>query len=172
MSADPSKGASVGVGVAPRQKGKWICKCGHVNQRTASPTCKGCGERTKPKKRRPKHSEVLRGDSYPIFVEAAQLIHGVTDESCCACGKPRPQERRWDRDHGHRKGQADYGRPRGLLCAGNQGCNVLLLPWVTAPVARAIAVTKLAALESDASRWDNLAAYLERVEAHYQEQTQ
>lgn len=110
----------------------------------------------------PKHKEVLRGDSYSLFVKAAREIHGVADESCCVCGKPRSQTRHHDRDHDHRT-----GLPRGLACPGNAGCNVLMLPWVSAPTAVGIWVAKQFAGEPDAERWRLIAAYLERVEAHY-----
>jgi hypothetical protein len=110
----------------------------------------------------PKHARTLRDDPYELFNQSARDIHGVCDESCCACGKPRKQERHHDRDHDH-----TTGLRRGLLCAGDTGCNVLLPKWVTAPVARAIADAKLAAGEPDALRWDGLAGYLERVEAYY-----
>lgn len=121
----------------------------------------GC-EGRRPKKRMQRHKEVLRGDTYPLFVQAARDIHGVTDESCCACGKPRSQERHHDRDHDH-----ITGKPRGLLCPGDRGCNVLLVPWVTAATARGIAEAKRLAGEQDAERWDWLAGYLERVEVYY-----
>lgn len=141
----------------------WTCrKCKHRNERTSSRKCQGCGELTKPKTRRAAHKEALRGDTYPLFVQIARDVHGVTDESCCVCGKPRSQERRHDRDHDHRTGQA-----RGLACPGNQGCNVLMLPWITAPTAYAIYVAKKGNGESDAERWRLIAAYLRRVEKHY-----
>lgn len=148
-----------------RKKPKtWLCgKCGHTNEvRTSSRKCAGCGELTKRKTRRPKHSEVLRGDTYPLFVQAAREIHGVTDESCCVCGKPRSQGRRHDRDHDHRT-----GKPRGLACPGNSGCNMLMLPWVTAATAWGIYKAKAQAGEPDAERWRLIAWYLERVEAWY-----
>jgi hypothetical protein len=89
-------------------------------------------------------------------------IHGITDESCGVCEKPRSQERHHDRDHDHLT-----GLPRGLACGGNRGCNVLMLPWITGTVARAIADAKRAAREPDAERWSMIAAYLERVEKWY-----
>ena len=142
---------------------RWSCrKCGHLNE-PAHRNCRGEGcDGQRRKKRRPKHAEVLRGDTYPVFVRAAEEIHGVTDESCCVCGKPRSQERRHDRDHDHLT-----GNPRGLACPGNQGCNVLMLPWVTAATASGIYLAKMEAGEPDAERWRLIAWYLERVEAFY-----
>ncbi len=67
-----------------------------------------------------------------------------------------------DRDHDHRT-----GLPRGLACGGNQGCNVLMLPWVTASTASAIAAAKTFASEPDAERWKAIARYLKRVERFY-----
>jgi len=122
---------------------------------------------TLPRPRRQLHAATLEDDSYTVYVEASREIHGVTDESCCACGKPRSPGRKHDRDHGHRKGQNDYGKPRGIVCGGNQGCNVLMLPWVTAATARGISKAKFAADEPDAVRWGLIAAYLARVETFY-----
>ena len=123
----------------------WTCrKCGYRNVRTSSRRCGGCHEQTKPKPRVPKHARTLRDDSYAAYVEVAREIHGVTDESCCVCGKPRSQERRHDRDHDH-----VTGLPRGLACAGNSGCNALMPRQLTVERARLIA------------------DYLERVEAYY-----
>jgi len=147
----------------------WLCRlCRTRNIRTASRKCQACGKATKPKKRTPKHAETLRDDSYAVYVHAARDIHGVSDESCCVCGKPRTQDRRHDRDHGHLKGSADYGRPRGLACGGNRGCNVLMLPWVTADTAAGIYAAKKGAGEPDAHRWHLIAQYLHRVQAYYQ----
>lgn len=144
---------------------RWACpRCGHFNE-PAHRNCRGEGcEGKRRKKRRPRNSEVLRGDTYSLFMQAAEQIHGVTDESCCVCGKPRSQERRHDRDHDHRT-----GKPRGLACPGNTGCNMLMLPWVTASVARAIAKTKGRLGEPDAERWRMIADYLGRVDAFYAE---
>lgn len=134
----------------------WSCVCGERWPRTKQ-LCT-CGKR-RPKRRVPKHARTLRDDSYAHYVQVNRDIHGVTDESCGVCGKPRSQERHHDRDHDH-----TTGLPRGLACGGNAGCNVLMLPWITADVAYAIA-TKVA--EPAASRWRLIAAYLERVEAYY-----
>jgi hypothetical protein len=108
-----------------------------------------------------RHKLILR-DGYAPFVRAAVEIHGVTDESCCVCGKPRTQERRHDRDHDHVTGAA-----RGLACPGDNGCNVLMAKWVSAATACGIYEAKLAAGESDAERWRLIAAYLFRVERFY-----
>ena len=142
---------------------RWSCpRCGHFNE-PAHVNCRGEGcDGKRRKKRRARHAEVLRGDTYHLFVQAAREIHGVTDESCCVCGKPRSQERRHDRDHDHRTGQA-----RGLACPGNTGCNVLMLPWITAATAHGIAKAKRAAGEPDAERWELIEAYLFRVERWY-----
>jgi Recombination endonuclease VII len=137
----------------------WSCPCGTRNERIKQ-RCQ-CGRR-RPKARVAKHAHTLRDDGYAVYVEVNTLIHGVTYESCGVCGKPRAQERRHDRDHDHRT-----GKPRGLACPGNQGCNVLMLPWVTAATADGIYQAKYEAAEPDAARWLLIAAYLERVEAHY-----
>jgi hypothetical protein len=136
--------------------------CSHRNDRTGGRRkCAECGALL-PKRRVPKHAATLRDDSYKVYVQAAREIHGVNDESCCVCGKPRSQERRHDRDHDHRT-----GLPRGLACPGNQGCNVLMLPWVTAAVAHGIAAAKHREHEPDAEHWSWIALYLDRVKAFY-----
>lgn len=140
------------------------CPCGTRNDRIGGRTkCVNC-DRPLRKLPQQKHKAVLR-EGYAPFVEAATTIHGVTDESCCnyACAKPRTLERRNDRDHDHRTGEA-----RGLLCPGDNGCNVLLAKWITAATARGIADAKLASGEPDAARWDGLAGYLMRVQLHYE----
>ncbi len=119
----------------------WTCPCGQRWPRTKQ-LCT-CGKR-RPKRRVPVHARTLRDDSYTVYEQIARDVHGVTDESCCVCGKPRSQERRHDRDHDH-----VTGLPRGLACAGNSGCNALMPRQLTLPRARLIV------------------AYLERVEAHY-----
>jgi hypothetical protein len=81
-----------------------------------------------------------------VYVQTSKEIHGVSDESCCICGKPRSQARRHDRDHDH-----VTGKPRGLACPGNKGCNALMPRWMTADRAQAIA------------------DYLRRVKSHYAE---
>ena len=95
--------------------------------------CSACGKAA-PKARVPKHAQTLRDDSYEVYKAVNETIHGVTDESCGVCGKPRSQERRHDRDHDHKT-----GKPRGLACGGNQGCNASMPHWMTAERARLIA---------------------------------
>lgn len=119
----------------------WSCSCGERWPRTKQ-LCT-CGKR-RPKKRVPAHARTLRDDPYAVYVAVAEAIHGVTDESCCVCGKPCSQERRHNRDHDHLT-----GKPRGLACAGNRGCNALMPSWLTA------------------ERAELIAAYLRRVEVFY-----
>lgn len=123
----------------------WTCRyCKGKNVRTPSRKCAICGRASKPARRVPAHARTLRDDSYTTYVEVNAAIHGVSDESCGVCGKPRGQGRRHDRDHDHLT-----GKPRGLACGGNQGCNALMPRWLTLDRARAIV------------------AYLERVEVFY-----
>lgn len=165
--------------MSARAQRPWVCrKCGHRNER-GHVKCRGersavigtvgteaCDAR-RPKRPVRAHQRALTDNTYAHFVQVAADIHGVTDESCCVCGKPRSQDRHHDRDHDHRTGRA-----RGLACGGNQGCNVLMLPWITASVARAIAQAKALHEEPDALRWIMIAEYLERVEQHYAEQSE
>ncbi len=141
---------------------KWVlCSCGTRNDRAGGRRkCVSCA---KPLRKLPqqRHKLILR-EGYEPFLKAAREIHGVTDESCCACSKPRTQERHHDRDHDH-----TTGLPRGLLCPGDNGCNVLIAKWVTATTAAGIYAAKLGALEPDAQRWRLIAAYLRRCEDHY-----
>ena len=95
-----------------------LCKCGTRNDRIGGRTkCVNpdCGK-TLRKLPQARHKAILL-EGYAPFVRAAREIHGVTDESCCVCGKPRTQERRHDRDHDHVTGAA-----RGLACPGDSGC--------------------------------------------------
>ena len=138
----------------------WMCSgCGQRNERIKQ-RCQ-CG-RKRPKKRVARHAQTLRDHPYAYYVQVNREIHGVTDESCGVCGKPRSQERHHDRDHDHKT-----GKPRGLACGGNRGCNVLMLPWITSAVALVIATE---VDEPAASRWRLIGAYLERVEAYYESQ--
>jgi hypothetical protein len=68
-------------------------------------------------------------------VEIAKTIHGVEDESCCVCGRPRSLERRHDRDHDHLKGSVSFGKPRGLACVS---CNRIMVRELTLERAEAI----------------------------------
>jgi Recombination endonuclease VII len=140
-----------------------LCRaCGHRNDRTGGRRkCASCASPL-PKRKVARHAATLRDDSYAVYCKANEEIHGVADESCGVCGKPRSQERRHDRDHDHLT-----GKPRGLACGGNRGCNVLMLPWISAATAHGIAKAKRAAGEPDAERWRMIEAYLFRVERFY-----
>ncbi len=117
----------------------WSCTCGTRNERIKQ-KCERC-RRARPKRRVPAHAHTLRDDDYARYLEVAALIHGVTDEACCVCLKPRAQERRHDRDHDHAT-----GHPRGLACVY---CNKHMPRGLTLDLARLVV------------------AYLERVEAYY-----
>ena len=151
----------------------WTCPCGTRNERVKQKCANEECSRRRPKKRVPVHARTLRDNTYEDYAVVNTVVHGRAfggewDGHCCGvCGKPPSQDRRHDRDHGHRRGSVDYGRMRGLACPGDLGCNVLMLPWVTAATAAGIAEAKYVAGESDAERWELIAAYLERVEAHY-----
>jgi len=151
----------------------WLCGCGtrneRIKQKCSNPDC----DRRRPKKRVARHAQALRDGSYEHFREVNETIHGPAfggewDADCCGvCGKHPSQERHNDRDHGHRRGDPAYGKARGLACGGDTGCNVLMVPWVTAAAAYGIAVMKQAADEPDAERWVLIARYLRRVEDYY-----
>ena len=97
--------------MARKARPYWSCrKCKYRNER-AKRKCLFCGA-AKPKKHVPKHARTLRDDGYEHYVEVAEVLHGVTDERCCVCGRPKSEERRHDRDHDHRT-----GHPRGLVCS-------------------------------------------------------
>lgn len=124
----------------------WTCPkgCGARWERSlVKCRTEGCTGR-RPKKRVARHARTLSDDSYAVYERVAREAHGVTDESCCACEKPRKQERHHDRDHDH-----VTGLPRGLACAGNTGCNALMPRQLTLERARAVV------------------SYLERVDSYY-----
>jgi ribosomal protein L37E len=154
------------------KKKPWLCKCGQRNERVKQ-RCPTCGN-PRPKPRVATHAKALRDIPYETYRDLNGLVHGPAmpgdwnPDDCGVCGKPRSQEYRHDRDHGHLRGSLTYGKPRGLACGGNQGCNILMVPWVTTAAARGIANAKWAAGEPDAERWELIARYLFRIEAHYQ----
>lgn len=119
----------------------WTCPCGtrneRIKQRCANMSCR----RKRPARRMPKHARTLRDDPYAVYAQVNAAIHGVADEACGVCGKPRSQERRHDRDHDH-----VTGLPRGLACVY---CNKHMPRGLTLELARLIV------------------AYLERVEGYY-----
>ena len=95
----------------------------------------------RPKRRVPVHARTLRDNTYEHYVQVSREIHGVEDESCTVCGRPRHEAMRHHRDHDHGTGQ-----PRGVVCFQ---CNSLMPRLLTLDRSRLIT------------------AYLERVEAHY-----
>jgi hypothetical protein len=140
----------------------WKCrKCTARNERS-TPTLRRCGSCGAPRPKKSSSRRLKPEDTYDYYCQVNADIHGITDESCGVCGKPRTFERKHDRDHDHLT-----GNPRGLACGGDAGCNVLMVRWITARVARSIATTKRVAGEPDAERWCMIADYLERVSAFY-----
>lgn len=126
----------------------WLCRCSFRNQ-PAKRKCEYCG-RAKPKKRVAAHMVALRDVSFAEYARLNELIHGQ-GENCGVCGKPPKDTRNLDRDHGHDKAEITYGKPRGLACPGDHGCNKVMAR-VSLERARLIV------------------AYLERVENYYREQ--
>ena len=114
-------------------------KCAHRNDRTGGRRkCAACSSPL-PKRRVPKHAEVLRDTSYEAWEVESQRVHGGELGACAMCRRPKPDTHRHDRDHDHRQGTV-----RGLLCVR---CNRELARNHTLETARA------------------LVAYLERCEA-------
>jgi hypothetical protein len=129
----------------------WTCPkldCRHRNVRTSSRKCSNCGRLTKPKRRVPEHAATLRDDSYAVYVEVNEQIHGA-GEDCGCCNKPRVFPNKHERDHGHKRDELSYGRPRGLACTY---CNKTVLGSLSLAEHRAAV------------------AYLERVESFYERQ--
>ena len=112
-----------------KRKRYWVCRgCGTRNERIKQ-KCSGDGcKRSRPKARVAPHAATLRDDSYADYCAINETIHGVTDESCAICRRPRGQSARHHRDHGHAEGTITYGKPRGLLCFR---CNNALVYWMT-----------------------------------------
>ena len=134
----------------------WLCSCGFRNERAwrkcRNPNC----ARSKPKKRVPAHARTLRDDSFETYRDLNALIHGPampgewSPEDCGCCGKKPKDVRHMDRDHGHDRTENSYGRPRGLACPGDYGCNKVM-----------------AKISLERARL--FVAYLERVENFYRE---
>lgn len=102
----------------------WLCKCGYRNERTHR-NCRGpeCNK-TRPKKRVPKHAESLRDIDYETWARLSQEIHGGELYACGVCGRLPSKTRRHDRDHDHRADSVAFGKPRGITDAR---CNRELL---------------------------------------------
>lgn len=130
--------------MARRARPYWSCPCGFRNER-AHVNCRGANcHRTRPKKRVPKHAEVLRDTPYEQYAELSMQIHGGELHRCACCGKAPTKVKRHDRDHDHRI----VGRARGICCSY---CNRERLRGI-----------------ADAAEARMVLAYFERVERFYQ----
>ena len=119
----------------------WQCSCGTRNERIKQRCVNASCRKPRPKRRVPKHARTLRDDSYAVYEQISAAAHGVTDESCCVCGRPRHESMRHHRDHDH-----VTGLPRGIVCFQ---CNGLMPRLLTLERARLIV------------------AYLERANGYY-----
>jgi hypothetical protein len=97
----------------------WTCrKCKYRNERTASKKCLNCEALTKPVTKKPAHEAGLL--SYEEHVEINQVVHGLDENTCGICKRPRASEGfRLDREHAHFGGYY----PRGLA---HWQCNKIL----------------------------------------------
>jgi hypothetical protein len=131
--------------VARKARPYWMCPCGHRNERAVI-KCRGesCN-RTRPKKRVPKHAEVLRDTPYEAYAELSVRIHGGELHNCAVCKRAPTKVKRHDRDHDHRI----IGRARGIACSY---CNRERLRGI-----------------ADAAEARLVLAYFERVEKYYEE---
>src|SRR4051794_39683678 len=119
----------------------WTCPkgCGGRWERSlVKCRTEGC-EGRRPAPRVPKHARTLRDDPYAVYEAVNAELHAEafggewTPDCCGVCGKPPSTTRHMDRDHDH-----ETGRPRGLACPGNQGCNALMPRQLTLERARLI----------------------------------
>ena len=103
----------------------WLCPGCATRHPRIRQKCE-CG-RSRPKRRVPVHARTLRDDPYHVYEQVNEELHATAhgpewDTDCCGvCGKPPVTDRPMDRDHDH-----ITGKPRGLACPGNQGCNALM----------------------------------------------
>lgn len=129
--------------MAPMPAKYWSCvnaACRHRNEARRR-KCELCGWS---KRKSRAQARVKPTDDYSVYLKVAQDAHGVTDESCCVCGRPKPLGKRHDREHDHKT-----GLPRGIVC---YRCNKELLRHGDLESARLVV------------------AYLERVEAWREQQ--
>jgi hypothetical protein len=88
--------------------------------------------RARPKRRVPVHARTLRDDGYEVYREINAAIHGQAfdgdwgPDDCGVCGTAPKSTRHMDREHGHDRSEPTYGKPRGLACPGDWGCNALM----------------------------------------------
>lgn len=148
-------------------------KCGHRSDRAGGRRkCQGCKAEL-PKLRVTAHKRKLRDVGYAEWERVSDEIHGTVWEygACGVCGR-MPLGNRHDRDHDHVTGEI-----RGLACTGQFGCNAMMPKKLTAYKARRIAMLFATGLplvtdpylprDLTAERAEQIASYLERVEAHY-----
>ena len=129
----------------------WVCtKCGFRNERRGNsrkcqnPECLSPTGRRK--KRVPPHARTLRDDDYASYEAFSAEVHGGEPGACALCGKPKPETSNHERDHGHKRDEFSYGKPRGLLCTY---CNKERVGHLSLAEARLVV------------------RYLETVERHY-----
>jgi hypothetical protein len=121
-----------------------------IKQKCANVNCR----RARPKPRTAPHARTLRDDSYQTYEALNGLVHGPAmppewqPSDCGCCGAAPKGVRHMDRDHGHDRSETSYGRPRGLACPGDWGCNKLMSRLTLAKA-------------------QEIVAYLQRVEDHY-----
>ncbi len=148
--------------------------CGHRNDRAGGRRlCADC--RTPlPKRRVAGHARTLRDMAYKAWAELSVEIHGGELEACGVCGRMPSDNRHHDRDHDH-----ETGKPRGLACGGDFGCNRMMPRTLTAERAREAAAALILIpvtadafspwlpRDMDSTRAHLIACYLERVESYY-----
>jgi len=123
-----------------------------------------------------KHKRLLATVGYAEWERKSFDIHGAVTEygACGVCGR-MPLSNRHDRDHDH-----ENGNIRGLACTGQFGCNSMMPRHLTASRARfvarllgkapeyAFALAPYLPRDLTPERAEQIACYLERVDAYYQ----
>ena len=114
----------------------WTCPACLTRNERIKQKCGGEGcNRSRPKAHVPAHARTLRDDSFETYRDLNEIIHGPAmlavlpdwePEDCGCCGRKPKDSRNMDREHGHDKTEHSYGKPRGLACPGDWGCNRLM----------------------------------------------